>query len=153
MQTDVYAIVRLTDQTVFAKKGHVLVAVNEGNPNYEAYLLDHFPEWRKVFFPTTDECLKAVSDGVADCVLVSTFRYNNIARLCERYRLVPYTTGTEMDYCFAVSSGSNELYTILSKTVKLVPDSTVSAALSYYITEDAKFSLSDFIARWLHGRV
>ena len=145
LQTDVYAIVRLDDQSLFTNKDHVIVAVNEGNPNYEAFLLDHFPEWRKVFFPTTEDCLKAVSDRVADCVLISTFRYNNIARLCDRYRLIPYTTGTDMDYCFAVDSGAKDLYSILSKVVGLVPGSTVNAALPYYITEDAKFSLFDFI--------
>lgn len=65
----------------FSNKEHVVVAVNEGNTNYDAFLLDHFPGWRKVFYPTTADCLKAVDDHVADCVLVSHYRYNNISGL------------------------------------------------------------------------
>lgn len=82
----------------FAKKEHVIVAVNEGNPNYDAFLLENFPGWTRIYYPTTLDCLRAVSEGVADCVLISNYRYNNIARLCEKYRLVTFATGVEIDY-------------------------------------------------------
>ena len=144
-ETEIYAVIPLSDQRNFIGKEHVIVAVNEGNPNYDAFLRDHFPEWRKVYYPNTQDCLKAVSDGAADCILISNYRYNNISRLCEKYRLTTIATGVEMDYCFAVEKGQTELYSILTKTVGMVPKSTVNAAMSYYITEDAKLSLSDFI--------
>ena len=146
IEADAYAIIRQDDQNVFGRKEHVIVAVNEGNPNYDAFLMDHFPDWRKVYYPNTEECLKAVSDGVADCVLVSNYRYNNLARTCGKYRLIPLATGVGMDYSFAVADGETRLYSILAKTVGLVPKSTVSAMLSYYITEDAKLGFSDFVA-------
>ena len=146
MDTDIYAIVRAADQSVFSKKEHVIVAVNAGNPNYDAFLLDNFPEWTKVYFQNTEECLKAVKDGVADCVLVSSYRYNNIARLCSKYRLTSLSTGIGLDYCLAVNKGETELYTILTKAIAMVPSSTVNAALSYYITEDARLNFADFVA-------
>ena len=146
MSTDVYAVVRNSDQSIFGKKEHVVVAVNEGNTNYDAFLRDNFPGWRAVYFPTTEDCLKAVYDRVADCVLISNYRYNNISRLCDRYNLSTYATGVGLDYCFAVASGNTELYSVLAKAEGLVPTSTVNAALSYYITQDAKLTLTDFIA-------
>ena len=91
MRTDVFAVVRQADQQNFSGREHVVVAVNEGNPNYESCLHDHFPDWRTVYYPTTDDCLKAVSRSIADCVLISSYRYNNIARQCEREGL-PYDT-------------------------------------------------------------
>lgn len=145
MKTDIFAIVRESEAGIFSKKEHVVVAVNEGNPNYDSFLLDHFPNWVKVYYPTTQDCLKAVSNGVADCVLISTYRYNNISRLCEKLDLTPYTTGEEMDYCIAVGKGNTALYSILARAIKVVPSSTVNTALSYYITEDARLTLSDFI--------
>ncbi|MBR4474173.1 MAG: EAL domain-containing protein [Oscillospiraceae bacterium] len=145
VSADLYAIVKEDDQNLFGKKEHVIVAVNEGNPNYEAFLVDHFPEWRKITYPTTEDCLKAVSDGMADCVLVSNYRYNNVARICARYRLIPLSTGVGMDYCFAVAKGQTLLYSILAKTIGQVPASTINAMLSYYITEDARLSVSDFV--------
>ena len=146
VSTDVYAVIRQSEQKYFAQKEHVIVAVNEGNPNYDATLLDRFPDWRKVYFPTTDDCLKAVSDGVADCVLISNYRYNNIARQCGKYRLTTLTTGISIDFCFAVRSGQTEMYSIMAKTIGLVPDSIVNGALSYYIAEDARITFFDYIA-------
>ena len=145
MRTDIYAVVRLADQNFFAAKDHVVVAVNEGNPNYIAFLQDHYPNWRTVYYPTTADCLKAVSERVADCVLISSYRYNNISRLCDKYRLTAFSTGVGLDYCFAVAAGKTELYSILAKVAGQVPSSTVSAALSRYLTEDARLTLFDFI--------
>ena len=146
MDTEMSAVVRVSDQKVFADLDHVIVAVNEGNPNYDRFLLDYFPQWKKVYFPTTLDCLKAVSDGVADCVLLSNYRYNNVARICDRYRLTSITTGISLDYCFALRNGDTEAYSIMSRSVGLVPASAVNAALSYYITEDAKLTFLDFIS-------
>ena len=145
MRTDVYAVVRQTEKNTFTKKEHVIVAVNEGNPNYTSFLKDSYPEWRAVYFPSTGECLKAVSSGIADCVLISTFRYNSMSRLCKQYRLTTYATGVGLDYCFAVNEGEPELYSIVSKTTGLVPSSAVNAALSFYIAENSAYTFSDFI--------
>ena len=146
MRSDVYAVVRQADQNFFTDKEHVIVAVNEGNANYTAFLKENYPDWRAVYYPTTADCLKAVSDSVADCVLLSSYRYNNVSRLCKKYHLTTYDTGIELDLCYAVKEGETELYSILSKVTGLVPSSVVNAALSYYIAEDAKQTLFDFIS-------
>ena len=146
IRSDVYAVVRQADHKTLSEQEHVIVAVNEGNPNYDAFLQDQFPEWRAVYYPTTADCLKAVSEGVADCVLISSFRYNNISRLCKQYHLTTYATGAGIDYGFAVAQGNTELYSILSKTTQLVPSSNFTAALSYYIAEDSQQSITDFIS-------
>ena len=145
ISTDLYAVVRQSVQKSFSRKEHVVVAVNEGNLNYDATLTECFPDWRRVYFPDTMECLKAVRDGVADCLLISNYRYNNVARQCEKYHLAALTTGVSIDYCFAVSSGQTEMYSLLAKTVGLVPSSVVNGALSYYVAEDARLTFSDFI--------
>ena len=145
MHTDIFAVVRQSNRQLFSNQEHVIVAVNKGNPNYESCLHDAFPSWHPVVYPTTSDCLDAVSQGVADCVLISSYRYNNIARQCERKRLVTVDTGAEIDYCFAVSSGNPELYSILVRVADLVPNASVNSALNHYITEDAKSTLKDFL--------
>ena len=145
MRTEVYAVVRQDDQRSFTENEHVIVAVNENNPNYTAFLEDNYPGWRAVYYPNTKECLQSVSNGVSDCVLISSFRYNNISRMCKQMRLTTYATGIGLDYCFAVAQGETEIYSILSKTTGLVPASSVNAALSYYISEDAKVTLWELI--------
>ncbi len=147
MRSDLFAVVRQADRQDFTRKEHVLVAVNEGNPNYESCLRENFPNWHIVYFPTTTDCLKAISQGVADCVLISSYRYNNLSRQCEKLNLTTIATGEGLDYSFAVASGEPELYSLLAKVADLVPDFTVQSALSYYTTEDAKDSLWDLVAR------
>lgn len=145
ISTEIYAIIRFSDQKAFARKENVTVAVNDGNPNYNAFLLDNFPGWKAAYFPDTSECLRAVATGKADCILISNYRYNNIAKLCEKYRLINFTTGASMSYSFATEKGNTELYSILAKITNVVPDSTIHAALSYYSAEDAKKTFADFV--------
>ena len=145
MRTDIFAVVSESAREFFKSKKHVIVAVNEGNSNYISFLQENYPDWRVVYYPTTPDCLRAVGEGMADCVLVSSFRFNNISRLCERYNLTTFSTGVGLDYCFAVRNGQTELYSILAKASGLIPDSTVNAALSEYLTADARRTLADFI--------
>ena len=145
MSTDMSAVVRQSEVGDFAKKDHITVAVNAGNPNYDMFLLDHFPDWRAIYYDNTPECLKAVADGQADCILISNYRYNNISGLCDRYRLTTWSTGVEMDYCLAVNRDDTLLYSILSKANALVPKSTVNAALTYYFAEDARTNFTGML--------
>ena len=146
IRTDMYAVVRSADQKIFNGKEHVIVAVNKENPNYDSFLLDNFPSWKTVYYTTTAECLQAVADGIADCIIISNYRYNNLSPLCEKHHLTTYSLGIALDYCFAVSQSETVLYSILSKTTGLVPTSSVNTALSYYVAQDAKMTFSDIIA-------
>lgn len=145
MRTDMSAVIREADQKGFASKERVTVAVNADNPNYDMFLLDHFPDWRAIYFEDTPACLKAVAEGQADCLLISNFRYNNIARLCDKYGLTTWSTGVEMDYCLAVSRDDTVLYSILSKITGIVPASTVNAALTQYFTDDARTGIIEYL--------
>ncbi len=145
MRTDMSAVVSAEKHKDFMQKGNITVAVNVGNPNYDLFLQDHFPDWRAIYFKDTPECLKAISEGRADCLLISHYRFNNISKLCEKYHLVPVSTGVQMDYCFALDRDDAPLYSILTKVTNNVPDSSVNAALSYYYTEDSKMSFPDFM--------
>ena len=145
MRTDISAIIRAADRSSFSQKDRVTVAVNAGNTNYDMFLLDHFPEWRSVYFKDTPEGLQAISEGKVDCLLISNYRFNNISALCQKYQLTTLSTGVEMDYCFAVDRKSTTLYSILSKVTDLVPATSVNAALSFYFTEDARYGIGDII--------
>ena len=149
MRADVYAVVRKENQNAFSDKEHVLVAVKEGDINFNSFIKENYPSWRSVSYPDIEDCLKAVSDGTADCILMSSIRYNNNSRLCKKYHLTNYNTDVGIDYCFMAPQGNTELYSILSKVVGLVPSSNVNSALSYYIAENAKPSFLDMIAAHL----
>lgn len=145
MRTEMLAVVKISEQKDFSYKKDVKVAVNEGNTNYDLFLMDNFPDWEPVYYKDTPECLNAIARGEADCILISNYRFNNISKQCQKLKLTTVPTGIGMDYCFAVSDGETKLYSILSKVTQVVPASTTNAALTYYSTEDAKMSVSEFI--------
>ena len=145
MRTEMVAVVRAAEQKEFLKKTPVIVAVNEGNTNYDIFLADHYPSWQRKYFPDTPAGLEAISKGEADCVIISGYRFSNISKQCEKLRLTTVYTGVEMDYCFAVAENRTELYSVLSRVTTIVPDSVVHTALTYYSTEDVKTSLIDIV--------
>ena len=145
MNTEMYSIVRISDPNIFEKQTPVIVAINKGNINYEAFLAKHFPQWQKAYYETSEKCLEAIAKGEADCLIISNYRYNNISRLCERLHLTTFSIGIELDYCMAVKKGQTNLYSVMAKAISMVPASTINAAFSHYITEDAKLTFVDFI--------
>ena len=145
MKTDMSAVIRESDLKTFFTKDRISVAVNKGNPNYDKFLLDYFPEWRSIYFEDTPACLKAIADNQADCILISYYRYNNIAKLCKKYGLTTVSTGIEMEYYLAVNKTDITLYSILSKLTYLVPSSTIGASLTYYFTEDSRVGFWDML--------
>ena len=145
MQTEMDAVVRTADKKDFLRSNQVRVGVNQGNPNYEMFLMDHFPAWTPVYYPDTPACLDAIAAGNADTVIISNYRFRDISRQCDRLNLTTVYTGVNMDYCLAVREGNTLLYSILSKIIGNVPESTVNAALTYYSGDTAKPGIGDFI--------
>ena len=145
MRTEMVAVVRASEQKEFLMKTPIIVAVNEGNTNYDIFLADHYPSWKRKYFPDTPAGLDAIAKGEADCVIISGYRYSNISKQCEKLRLTTVYTGVEMDYSFVVAEGNTELYSILSRVTTIVPDSVVNTALTYYSTEDVKNGLIDVV--------
>ena len=145
MRAEMDAVVRASEQKEFIRKKNVVVAVNQGNTNYDMWLSDNYPTWERAYFPDTPTGLEAVAAGMADCVIISNYRYSNISKQCEKLRLTTVYTGVDMDYCFALRKGDTELYSILARVAGAVPDAVVHTALTYYSTEDVKTSFSDLI--------
>ena len=145
MRTEMDAVVRESEQKEFIRKENVIVAVNQGNTNYDMFLADHYPGWDRAYFVDTPTGLEAVAAGEADCVIISNYRFNNISKQCERLHLTTVYTGVDMDYCIAVREGDTELYSILARVIDAVPDATIHTALTYYSTEDVKINFTDYI--------
>ncbi len=145
MRTEMDAVFRAAAQKEFLRKAEVNVAVNEGNTNYDMFLADHYPVWKRLYFRDTPAGLDAVAAGEADCVIISNYRFSNITKQCEKLHLTTVYTGVDMDYCFALREGDTTLYSVISRVVRAVPESVVNASLTYYSTEDVKMSFLDLI--------
>ncbi len=145
MSTEMDAVIRESDRQDFLRKTQVRVAVNQGNPNYDLFLVDNFPNWTPVRYADTPACLDMIAAGNADCLIISNYRYNNISAQCKRLNLTTVYTGVDMDYCLAVKEGNTMLYSILAKVISVMPESVVNAALTYYARQDSRYDFSDFL--------
>ena len=145
MVTEMQAVVRSSEKKIFLKKAKIVVAINEGNTNYELFLSDHYPTWEKKSYKDTPSGLDAVANKEVDCVIISSYRYSNISKQCEKNHLSTVDTGVSMNYCFTVCEGNIQRYSILVKTTNIVPASTIHSALTYYSTEDVKTDAVELI--------
>lgn len=145
MCTGMDAVVRASEKKSFLKKNHITVAVNEGNTNYSLFLAEHYPDWEVKYYKDTLTALDAIANNEADCIIISSYRYSNISKQCEKLHLTTLYTGVDMDYYFAVNKGDTQLYSILAKITGIVPEATVTKSLIFYSTEDVKISLIDLI--------
>lgn len=145
MQTEMYAVVRRSAQQHFSLDGDVSVAVNQNNPNYDSFLMDNFPDWKRVYYADTAECLRAVAGGEADCLLVSNYRVNRLAEQMEQLRLSTVTTGTAMYASLGVRRQDSTLCSILNKVTNLVSESAVNSALTSYSYVERKVTFADYL--------
>ena len=139
------AVVRISEQQSFSAITQAKVALVTGDTNYESIIKDLYPDWETVYCDDIEGCLKAVASGKADCFLISSYRYNSIVRLCEKYHLTALDTSNYIPFFFAVSDGNTELYSILAKATNIIPDSYVNNALTHYFSEEGKPTLLDII--------
>ncbi len=145
MSSEMDAVILKSKQRIFSAKKYVNVAVNMGNSNYEIFLANYFPDWKIKYYPDTAKGLQGISKGEVDCVLISSFRYSNISKLCDKYDLTTLNTGVDMNYYFVINEGDVNLYSILAKITRIVPDSVINSSLNFYSTEEVKSSFWDII--------
>ena len=145
MKSEIYAVVRKSDQGILTSKDNIIAAIEHGDYNYASVIMDSFPEWETKEYPDIQACLKAVKSGEADVVPISNYQYNSLAKLCERYKLTSIPTGEELELYIAVSNSNKELYSILTRTTSFVNGSAINAALMQYSVNESKTSVIDFI--------
>ena len=145
VSTEMYATIRTTDARGFSPEDAMTVAVIRGNPNYESFLMDHFPSWKAALYDDAEAALRAVAAEEADCGLVSNYRISRVGDMLVKYKLTPLTTGEAMEMPFAVRHEDDCLYSILNKINHLIPNTAVSTALSKHAMESKPISFLEYL--------
>ena len=143
--TEMYAAVRTEDGQGVSPDRRMTVAINAGNPSYDTFLKDHFPNWSSKYYKKTEDALDAVVSGEADCVLISDYRLSRVNSYLEKYKLSPLTTGEAMELSFAIRKEDDCLYSIINKLNHLVPDATLNAFLTGYAFTDDHVTFGKFV--------
>lgn len=145
MQTEMNVMVRAADRPEIAPGKELKVAVNEGNIDYETFIMDCIPDWKIVFCADVNDCFQAVASKKADCLLICDYRTNGVNSLRDQYKLAVLPSGEAMKLSVAVRKGDHVLYSILNKISNLTSNETMEYALLSYIYTNQNFSIKDFL--------
>ena len=145
VRTEMYAVVRAADHQGISPDREMTAAVLKKHPSHEAFLKDHFPNWKIMYFDSNKENFEAVASGVVDCTLVSNYRINRVSDLCSKYNLATLATGESMDLSFATRREEDCLYSILNKVIRLIPDTRINSSLTNHGFRDDKVTFIDFL--------
>ena len=149
MQAEMYAIVRTASLNGFDFNRAMTAATTYGNFSHHSFIQDHFPNWETAFFLTYEDALQAVGENKADCMMISNYRVNKFKQLLDKYNLATLNTGIPMNQYVAVHRDKEYLYSILNKTIHLLPRTTINASLAAYTYEEKSVTFMDFIQQHL----
>ena len=145
VETEMYVAVRTADRQGVSPDREMSIALINGNPNFESFLMDHFPGWDTRYYDDVPSGFQAVGSGAVDGVLVSNYRLNRLSDLSLKNNLSALTTGQTMSLAFAVRRDDDSLFSILNKTSQLMPDARINAALTDYSFLDNRVTVGEFL--------
>ena len=132
----------VTTQNYFDESAANSVAVEKGNLLLKWYLSYNYPGWNIIECDTAADVEKAVRSGKADCMIAG---FGQLAKYIEDSKLhCVYLTQPD-SAAFAVTLENTVLLSILDKTLKTMPDSMLTGALSMYENTLRKVTIADFI--------
>ena len=145
MKTEMNAIMRSSEKRVLSEDSEINFALNEGMMNIETFIMDHYPKVNRENFAGLDKCYDAVSDGRADCVLVSNYRIPSTEETLKKKKLVSVPTGESMPFSFAVRKSDTEMYFLMNKTAVMTKSEDMDSALASYMLNDQKVTFMQFL--------
>ena len=145
MEIEELLVVKKSDVEDFDISEPKRIAVNGKNMSHAAIVREQYPDWEPVSFNSPEECIQAVADGRADCMLVSNYRYGVMLRQFEKYDLVTISTGITMNHMFAVLPDNFCLYSIIGRLTNMMSSAEIHSSLTKHTQSDSQITLSDFI--------
>ena len=97
-------------------------AINENNRMQYYFVQTNYPEAEITFYPSSDECLKAVLDGKVGCATLNGLRANDILRNRKYKDLSSYQTSYSDTRCFGVEIGNEGLLKLLNRGINVLGD-------------------------------
>ncbi len=132
----------VTAENYFNETSENTVAIQKDDLLVKWYLSYEYPDWHILELDTEDEVMDAVLSGTADCLIAESgelSKYSGSKKLHNVFLMQQGNTS------FAVQRGNSLLMSILNKTLRTIPSSMLTGALSAYETSLQKVTLTDFI--------
>ena len=132
----------VTTQHYFDENAENSVAIEKENLLLKWYLSYNYPNWKLFEYDTNEDAEKAVRSGEADCLIAG---FGQLTTYIEDSKVhCVYLTKAD-NATFAVSKENTTLMGIMDKTLKTMPSSMLTGALSMYENTLKKVTLTDFV--------
>ena len=120
-------------------------AVNENNRMQYYYVRTNFPDAKITFYPSIDDCLKAVLSGEVTCTTLNGLRANDILKNSRYRSLSLHQTNRSDDRCFGVEIGNEGLLKILNRGISVVGTDYAQSIAYRYTGELYTYTIGDMI--------
>lgn len=145
METSINAIMRVSDRQDLSDDSALTFAVNADMINMDSFIMEHYLYATRRLYPDLESCFQAVTDGEADCILVSNYRIPSEEDTLRKNNLFTVPTGETLSFSFAIRKPDFELYSVMNKTAATTKNSEMGAALASYLYQDQKVSFMRFL--------
>ena len=145
MKTGMNTVLPETETQTLSRDSEMTIALVAGDPNTDTFVMEHYPNCRRLTFPSEKECYDAVTSGMANCTLVSNYRTPEMEDTFKKYKLYSVPTGEHIPFSFAVKTEDRELYFLLNKAVTLSQSEEMDSALASYMRGHQKVSFQQFM--------
>ena len=120
-------------------------AVNENNGMQYYFTLTYYPDAEIVFYPSIDDCLKAVSEGAVGCTTLNGLRANDILRNSRYDGLSLLQTTYNDDRCFGVQIGNAGLLRLLNRGISVFGTESAQNLAFRYTDQLYTYTIGDMI--------
>ena len=132
----------VTYKDVFKEDEPNKIALAKDNLMLKWYISYNYPQWDVVECASFSDAEAAVQQGKADCFIAN---YRQLTKYIEDKKLRSIFLTQTNNTCFAVNRGNTLLLSILNKTLKTMPASMLTGALSTYDNTMRKVTMMDFV--------
>ncbi len=144
-RTELMAIIKEKNIKTFSISNSNYVAIKNNDINTRSTAESNFPTWKFRVFEDYDGCLNSVVDETADCILVSNYTKNLLDDTLSKEGLAADSTGISIGVTFGISSGSLELYSIMSRIINILSDTEINTALVEHSYAHNTVTFRDFL--------
>ena len=137
-----FNLAAITTQDYFDENAKNTVAISNDNLSLKQYVSYNYPQWKILDCSSREDAEKMVCRGEATCFIT---RANQVTPYIKNARFHSIFLLKADNISFAVKRGDSKLLSILNKTLKTMPASKLTGALSFYNNSARKVTLMDFI--------
>ena len=120
-------------------------AVNENNSMQYYFVRTWYPDAEISFFPSIDDCLKAVSEGRAGCTTLNGLRANEILRNSRYSGLSLLQTPHDDDRCFGIRIGNEGLLKLVNRGINVLGSDYAQNLAFRYTNQLYTYSFADLL--------